>query len=164
MLLIQCSLNFADMSISSRRRPGNRLFTCQEVTHKTPRLSNVSQNTHRRKENHFVTYLISDLDFEWLTSCPHSTRKILPMIARFTSSRSSVDLNAVTLFPIKMAAHVVAGLRNEAIFYATNLQGKTVLIHGGIWTVSTTWGEGDCRLFYHGTPLACRWTIRHAWE
>ncbi len=38
MLHIQCPLNFADMSISSRRRPGNRLSTCQEVAHKvTPR-------------------------------------------------------------------------------------------------------------------------------
>ncbi|PBK95828.1 hypothetical protein ARMGADRAFT_1028098 [Armillaria gallica] len=39
-----------------------------------------------------------------------------------------------------MAAHVVAGLRNEAAFYATNLQGKTVPVHGGIWTASTIWG------------------------
>ncbi|KAK0421840.1 hypothetical protein EV421DRAFT_1745867 [Armillaria borealis] len=101
-----------------RRRPGNRLLTCQEVAHKvTPRAF-------------------------------RKTRKILPMIARFTSSRSSMDLvNAVTLFPIKMVAHVkgswlAENLQNEAAFHATYLQGKTAPVHGGIWAANTTWGGG----------------------
>ncbi len=64
------------------------------------------------------------------------------MIARFTSSRSSVDLNAATLFPIKMAAHVVTGLRNEAVFYAINLQGKTVPSMA-VYGLRARLGEGE---------------------
>ncbi|PBK95819.1 hypothetical protein ARMGADRAFT_749852 [Armillaria gallica] len=72
-------------------------------------------------------------------------------------------LNAVTLFPIKMVAHVkgswpAENLRNGAAFHATNLQGRAVPVH----TASST--TGGCRLFYRGTPLVYWWAIQHAWN
>ncbi|KAK0222225.1 hypothetical protein IW262DRAFT_968728 [Armillaria fumosa] len=68
---------------------------------------------------------IPDCDFELHAHFRPLRRKIPPMITQFALSHGSMDLNAMTLFPIKMAAHVELGwpaknLRNEAAFHATN--------------------------------------------